>query len=74
MYQPPHFREESRAAQHALIRIHPLGLLVTAGPAGLLANPIPFLLDEAGAHGTLRAHLARANPQWQELAAVAECL
>ncbi|MGU3667132.1 FMN-binding negative transcriptional regulator [Methylobacterium sp. A49B] len=74
MYQPPHFREGSRAAQHALIRAHPLGLLVTAGPAGLLANPIPFLLDEAGPHGTLRAHLARANPQGQELAAVAECL
>ena len=74
MYQPPHFREDSRAAQHALIRSHPLGLLITAGPGGLLANPIPFLLDDAGPHGTLRAHLARANPQTQELAAVEECL
>jgi transcriptional regulator len=74
MYLPPHFREDSRAAQHALIRAHPLGLLVTAGPAGLLANPIPFLLDATGPHGTLRAHLARANPQGQELAAVEECL
>lgn len=74
MYQPPHFREESRAAQHALIRAHPLGLLVTAGPGGLMANPIPFLVDAVGEHGTLRAHLARANPQGQELAAVAECL
>jgi transcriptional regulator len=74
MYQPPHFRDDSRAAQHALIRSHPLGLLVTAGPGGRLANPIPFLLDGAGPHGTLRAHLARANPQGQELAAVEECL
>ena len=74
MYQPPHFREESRAAQHALIRAHPLGLLVTAGPGGLMANPIPFLVDAVGEHGTLRAHLARANPQGRELAAVAECL
>ena len=74
MYQPPHFREDALPAQHALIRTYPLGLLITAGPAGLLANPIPFLLDEVGPHGTLRAHLARANAQGQELAAVGECL
>lgn len=74
MYQPPHFREDSREAQHALIRAYPLGLLITAGPSGLAANPIPFLLDESGAHGILRAHLARANPQGRDLAAVADCL
>ncbi|MCJ2076634.1 FMN-binding negative transcriptional regulator [Methylobacterium sp. E-025] len=75
MYQPPHFREDDLGAQHALIRAHPLGLLVTAGPGGLMANPIPFLIDGAASErGTLRAHLARANPQWRELAQVAECL
>ncbi len=31
MYQPPHFREEDFGTQHALIRAHPLGLLVTSG-------------------------------------------
>jgi transcriptional regulator len=68
MYQPPHFREEDLATQHALIRAHPLGLLVTAGNAGLLANPVPFHLD-AGASdkGTLRLHLARANGQWKDI-------
>ncbi len=61
--------------QHDLIRAHPLGLLITAGPSGLIANPIPFLIDsEASKQGTLRCHLARANPQWQELTAVEECL
>ncbi len=75
MYQPPHFREDRLAVQHALIREHALGLLITAGAGGLQANPIPFVLDgEAGEQGTLRAHLARANPQGQELAAVDECL
>ena len=74
MYQPPHFREDDLGAQHALIRAHPLGLLVTAGPGGLMANPIPFLLDAASGRGILRAHLARANPQGRELAGVAECL
>jgi len=75
MYQPVHFREDRLEVQHALIRAHALGLLITSGPAGLLANPIPFLIDTAvSERGTLRAHLARANPQLAELAAVAECL
>ncbi len=75
MYQPSHFREDRLDVQHALIRAQSLGLLITAGPGGLQANPVPFLIDGDGSErGTLRAHLARANPQWHELAAVAECL
>ncbi len=75
MYQPPHFREDRRDVQHALIKAHSLGLLITAGPEGLQANYIPFLIDaQASDNGTLRAHLARANPQLRELAAVEECL
>ena len=67
MYEPPAFRETDRARQFALIRAHPFALLVTAGPAGLLANGVPFVLDEtAGEHGTLRCHVARANPQWRD--------
>jgi transcriptional regulator len=75
MYQPPLFREDRADLQHDLIRAHPLGLLVTAGPGGLMANPIPFLIDpQASERGTLRCHLARANPQWQELGAIEECM
>lgn len=68
MYQPPHFQEHEIAPIHALIRACPLGLLISAGQSGLIANPIPFLLDsESGPHGTLRCHVARPNPQWKEL-------
>jgi transcriptional regulator len=75
MYQPPHFREDRRAVQHALIRAHSLGLLITAGSGGLQANHIPILVDDdCTQHGTLRAHLAQANPQCGELAAVTECM
>lgn len=75
MYLPPHFREDRRDVQHALVRARPLGTLVTAGPAGLVANHVPFLLHaDEGPYGTLRAHLARANPQLAELAQVNECL
>lgn len=75
MYQPPHFREERPDVQHALIRAHPLGLLVSAGPGGLMANPVPFMLHaDLGERGTLRCHVSRANPQWRELESVEECL
>ena len=72
MYKPPHFIETRLEVLHELITANPLGLLVTSGPGGLMANHLPFHLD-AG-KSTLRAHLARANAQWKELAAGAECL
>jgi len=75
MYQPPAFREDRIEVQHALMRAHPLGLLVTAGSSGLLANFFPFVIySDASERGTLRVHMARGNPQWRELAAVGECL
>ncbi|MFY8114667.1 MAG: FMN-binding negative transcriptional regulator [Rhabdaerophilum sp.] len=75
MYEPPHFRIEDRAEMLALIRAHPLGILVSAGEAGLMANPIPFLVQEnADGSVSLRAHLARPNPQWRALAEAPEAL
>jgi transcriptional regulator len=75
MYQPPHFREDRVEVQHDLIRTHPLGLIITSGPGGLQANHVPCLIYADGPPaGTLRAHVARANPQWKELAAVEQCL
>jgi transcriptional regulator len=75
VYQPPAFREDRLEVQHALMRAHPLGLLITAGPGGLVANPIPFLIyPGASERGTLRAHFARGNPHRGEFAAVQECL
>lgn len=66
MYNPAHFREERLPVLHQLIRQHPLAALVTVGPEGLVANHIPMEIDPAGgALGTLRGHVARANPVWQ---------
>ena len=75
MYEPPLHRQEDLAAEHELIRKYPLGLLISHGPSGLLANAIPFLIDaEASRFGTLRAHVARANPQWKDLQVAEEAL
>lgn len=74
MYQPLHFKEDRREVQHELIRAHPLGLLVSHGAQGLLADHVPFVVDDNGGNGRLRCHVARANPHWQQLDAVTECL
>jgi transcriptional regulator len=67
MYRPPPFREDRAEILHQAIRDHPLGSLVTAGPAGLLANLLPFTLVDTAAGPVLRAHLARANDQLTDL-------
>ena len=68
MYIPAHFAEDRPEELHRIMRAHPLGLLCTAGPDGLDANHLPFHLDPAtGPHGTLLAHVARANPLWQRV-------
>lgn len=74
MYVPPAYRETRADVLHALMRAHPLGTLVTAGAAGLTANLIPFDLVETAGGTVLRAHLARANPQCEDLRAGAETL
>ena len=68
MYLPAHFAESRAEVLHALIRSHPLGLLVTQnGDGSIAANDIPFVLDASddGSPGILRAHVARANPLWR---------
>ncbi len=66
MYIPAAFALTDPAQLHRIIRAHPLGMLVTQGPEGLDADHLPFEFDpDAGPLGTLRAHVARANPVWQ---------
>jgi transcriptional regulator len=75
MYVSSHFEETRIETLHSLVRSQPLGVLVTAGADGLNANHIPFELDpEPAPFGTLRAHVARANPAWRELSAGVEPL
>jgi transcriptional regulator len=75
MYIPAHFAMERPSQMRAIIEQHPLGALVTLGGDGLDANHIPFELDPTqGSFGVLTAHVARANPVWQQCKEGAEVL
>jgi transcriptional regulator len=70
MYIPAQFRIEHLPQIHAAMRATRLASLVTIGPEGLMATPLPMMLDPAeGKFGTLYAHVARANPQWRTASA-----
>lgn len=69
MYVPADFAESNPDALRELIVQRPFGSLVTHGASGLDANHLPFeLLPRDGGLGELHAHVARANPLWQEVA------
>lgn len=69
MYLPAAFALTDPEHLHRIMRTHPLGMLVTQGAEGLDANHIPFEFDpDTGLLGTLHAHVARANPVWQQVA------
>ncbi len=68
MYLPEVFEEVRPEVLWDLLARRPLGLLVTAGPEGPMASPLPFLRREAEGRPVLAAHMARANPHVAALA------
>jgi transcriptional regulator len=68
VYTPAQFEETRIEVLHQLIDQHPLGALVMHGAHGLGADHIPFEISRPTPEaplGVLRAHVARANPLWQ---------
>jgi len=75
MYLPKHFEETRVQVLHDLIRTYPLGALVVLTARGLDANHIPFEVDpDPTPFGTLRGHIARANPLWRDFSRDVEAL
>lgn len=75
MYVPTHFSETRIDVLHDLVRAHPFGALVVLASHGLDANHIPFEMDpEPAPFGTLRGHVARANPVWRDFSPQTDAL
>jgi transcriptional regulator len=82
MYTPSYHREDDPATLVAFARANRFAALVTVGPDGApRATHLPFVI-QAAPHGEpnsapevrLIAHLAVANPQWQDFASGREAL
>lgn len=75
MYLPGHFAVTDPALLHEVIDRHNFATLVTVHDGAPVASHVPFLrVPGAEPHGSLLAHLARANPQWRDFASGLEAL
>ncbi|WP_462382875.1 FMN-binding negative transcriptional regulator [Pseudomonas sp. Marseille-QA0892] len=75
MYIPKPFRQADKAQLIRHIHLSRLATVVSVSPEGLIATHLPLVFDEqAGPHGTLYGHLARANPHWRGVVATQETL
>lgn len=75
MYTPKQFEMNDPAERRAFMQHYNFAALVTSHDGDITASHLPFMLDSTrGEHGTLIAHLARTNPQWQTFANGQEAL
>lgn len=66
MYIPTNFKQEEEEKINSFIRENSFGILFsTSNPP--MATHLPFLLRTSSTDKSLISHMARANPQWQEL-------
>ncbi len=69
-YQPSHgrFAVSDPAAELGRLAAEFPATLVTVSAGALMASILPMVFHrDVGAHGALRGHLARANPQWRDI-------
>ena len=74
MYTPIHNVEEDRAKLYDFMRAYSFATLVTLQDARPQATHLPFMVKASGEDCTLLAHMARANPQWQDFTDAREAL
>lgn len=68
MYNPPAFQVDDLKTLWSFIDQNSFGLFVSRTREGMSASHLPFLLERnIGEKGRLVGHLARANPQWQDV-------
>jgi transcriptional regulator len=67
MYIPKHFEQSDEATLYDFIDAHSFGTLIATVAGRPFASHVPFLVDRAARR--LFCHVARGNPQWQQIAA-----
>ena len=75
MYIPPFNRVENREKILEFIQNHGFATVICPAADRLVASHLPVLWDDSpNEWGTLRGHMARANPQWRHFESGAEVL
>ena len=75
MYIPSLFNQTDQTTLHDFMRANSFATVVTNQGGKLFASHLPlFLNSTTGSQGALVGHMARANPQWQEMQAGTEVL
>ncbi len=68
MYIPKADEVSTPATLAQFMRENSFAVLISTHNGAPVATHLPLLFDETrGAHGTLLGHMARANPQWQQI-------
>jgi len=66
MYIPEKFQVTDADEIFAFVQAHAFGQLISQHDGRLVASHLPFLLSDD--RSRLRCHVARQNPQWQQIA------
>ena len=75
MYTPSHFALEDGPAAQRIMRKYNFATLVSGTQTDVMASHLPLLwTSQGGQYGSLRGHMARENPQWEQLADGGEVL
>lgn len=74
MYIPEHFRVRHDAEALEFMRANPFAILISSTDDGPFATHLPFSVRTQNEKIVLRGHVAKANPHWQYLEQVPQCL
>ena len=74
MYTPKHFEENERAKLVEFMKQYNFASLVNTAKKRYWATHLPFLVEKNDGEIILRAHMAKANPQWANFKADEEVL
>ncbi len=64
MYTPKHFEEKDRSKLVEFMKEYNFAAMVSSAKKRYWATHLPFLVEETGGEIILKAHMAKANPQW----------
>jgi transcriptional regulator len=67
MYIPPYYKENDEQKLIGFMQAHSFATLISTENSNIRATHLPFLIEKKEDKIYLVTHMAKANPQWEEL-------